>query len=571
MTAEPRFSNHFDVWPSRSQFRTGEGIFLQFELPMPTQPLDLLHIVVMNLQVPVFEMNVEVSTLIGQGMSLPLQGRFAAGGYHVLCRLPAGDKLFTAKTAFDIRNHWREAPRYGFLSRFGPEATADDLVELQRFFTRFHLNVVQFYDWMERHDALVPQSSEFVDPMGREHSVAVIKKRMAAMREIGGAAMAYAAVYAALRDFADAHPDDALLDNKGAQYELIERFYLMDIRPESAWRDHILKEFRKVSEFGFDGFHLDQYGFPKSAKGADGATIWLDQQYASFIVACRQQLGDEAGLIFNAVGTYPLHTVTGSPQDAVYVEMWPPMTRYRHLRETIREVKLQTDGSKQVILAAYLHPFSQGASAEALTRTALLTSAMIFCSGGYHLLLGEREGILTEAYYPSYGPFPPGLFAPLRVMYDILTADQAILSGPGVVDVSASFACGINDDVVVEGAASSIDPEPGHVYVRVNKTPSGLVIHLLNLLWIVHDEWNRLHDEAFSPTPQLRLRVEWNDDCQTIWTQNAGEGGWVPQAAKWVPHLRGQALEVSVDPFDVWAMILIPYPNTVEPLPNTVQ
>jgi len=475
-------SDMFDVWPAKSQFREGERIVLQFELPTETPSQDLLNLVVTKLQVVVFELTVQVSTLTGQEMSLPLDKRFAQGGYHVVCRLHSGDKRLISRTAFDVRHHWRDAPRYGFLSRFGPEAADDDLVGLQRFFTRFHLNVVQFYDWMERHDALVPRSPDFVDPMGRLHSTAVIKARMAAMQEIGSAAMAYAAVYAPLRDFADAHPEDALLDNTGVQYALIDCFYLMDIRPESAWRAHILEEFSKVSEFGFDGFHLDQYGFPKTGKGADGATIWMDEQYASFIFACRQQLGDEAGLIFNAVGTYPLHTVTESPQDAIYVEMWPPLTRYRHLRETIREVKLRTDGSKHVILAAYLHSFSQGASAEALTRTALLTSAVIFSSGGYHLLLGEHEGILTEAYYPSYGPFATGLFAPLRAMYDILTADQAILSGPEVVDVSASFACGINDDVVVEGAPSSIDPELGHVYIRVTKTGYGLVIHLLNLL-----------------------------------------------------------------------------------------
>lgn len=66
---------------------------------------------------------------------------------------------------------------------------------------KFHLNVIQFYDWMYRHDDLVPRQDEFVDPMGRTMSYKVIREKVAALHDKGMAAMAYGAVYTGLKDF----------------------------------------------------------------------------------------------------------------------------------------------------------------------------------------------------------------------------------------------------------------------------------------------------------------------------------------------------------------------------------
>ena len=43
-------------------------------------------------------------------------------------------------------------------------------------FHRLHLNAVQFYDWMYRHARLLPPTDDFVDPLGRELSLATVRR-----------------------------------------------------------------------------------------------------------------------------------------------------------------------------------------------------------------------------------------------------------------------------------------------------------------------------------------------------------------------------------------------------------
>ncbi len=493
-------------------------------------------------------------------------GVFSEGGYHVACELQRTEGSWTARTAFDVRAHWRNAPRYSFLCNFAPidpqVNMQEDMQEnMQTFFRHFHLNVTQFYDWMERHDALVPRESEFVDPMGRKLYTEGIISRMQALREIQSAPIAYAAVYASLADYAQTHPEQGIYDNQGVQYSLIDRFFLMDISEDSLWREHILAEFGRVVQFGFDGLHLDQYGFPKSAQRRNGTTMWMDGAYLSFIDACRETLGDQTGLIFNAVSGYPTHAVSASAQDAVYVEVWPPMVRYRHLCALIERVRREAAGTKQVILAAYLKSFGakQETRPDAIARSALLVTAVIFASGGYHLVLGEAGGMLAEAYYPDYNTMVPELYDPLRAMYDIVTADADLLSAPDVVDVSWSFVGGINEEMLIQGAPISLEPDMGTVWVRVTLTKPGLVLHFINLLWVDHEEWNSVHEEPFRPAPPLDVSIEWNHPVDGVFVQRAEAPGWIRADVDWTSHVRGKALHLTVPSFDVWSMVFVPY------------
>ncbi|KLU60842.1 cycloisomaltooligosaccharide glucanotransferase precursor [Peptococcaceae bacterium CEB3] len=547
----------FDLYPTKSQFRPGERVQILIvasddgkgEVPVEIRVFHhhrLLRTSTARLR--------QILDSVG-GFDL---GIFAEGGYRVVANLEVDSGVITLRTAFDVKEHWREAPRYGFLCDFQPQNTYD---EIQTFFRKFHLNVVQFYDWMERHDALVPKSPEFIDPMGRRLTATGILSRIQAMKEIGSAPMGYAAVYASLSDYAVTHPEEGLYDNQGVQYSLIDIFYLMDISEGSGWRSHILEEFARVIEFGFDGLHLDQYGYPKSARRLDGSALWLDNAYSSFINACRERLGDGVGLIFNAVSGYPVHSVNTSAQDAIYVEVWPPMVRYRHLLELVTRIRASVASRKQVILAAYLKPFREKKDADpfAAARSALLVTAVIAASGGYHLVLGEAGGILTEAYYPDYVPMISELAEPLRAMYDMITADADLLSAADVVDVSWSFVGGINDQVLIDGAAVSVEPEMGKVWVHVTTTRQGFVVHLVNLLWVEHEEWNSIHDEPFQATPPLAVTIEWNHPVEDVWVQRAEEAIWRKAEWTWKPHVRGRGIYLTVPSFEVWSMVFVPY------------
>lgn len=551
-----------EIFPKQAQFRPHEPVEIYVHVPTGLNEAESIVIEVLRYQQPIRTVKVSIAEL-SHNNGIVNMGRHSAGGYRIVASLLVGDSTRKARTAFDVRQHWRETPRYGFLSDYHPR---NSYQEIQDFFRKFHLNAVQFYDWMERHDALVPTTHEFVDPMGRTLMTEGILTRMYAMKEIGTATIAYAAVYASLLDYAQAHPNEGMYDNQGVQYNLIDIFYLMDITEESSWRSHILGEFERVIQFGFDGLHLDQYGYPKSAKRNDGSAFWMNDAYVSFINACRERLGDTTGLIFNNVSSYPAQATAKANQDAVYVEVWPPMVRYRHLTELITRVRLSTQAEKQVILAAYLKSLRENpdANRDAIAKSTLLVTAIIYASGGYHLILGESGGMLTEAYYPDYVPMTNELVEPLRAMYDIITADADLLSGLDVTDVTWSFVDGFNDMVVIDGAPISVEPRAGAIWVRVTTTNQGLVIHLINLLWLQHDEWNAIHDETFLQSPPLNVRIEWNHSVSEVLVQKAEDAVWERVEPEWTPHVRGQGLHVTVQPFDVWAMIFVPYEANVE-------
>ena len=93
------------------------------------------------------------------------------GGYGV--RISTEDGVWEG--AFDVVSDRRTEIRYGFLSDFS-SGDGDRLdVEWMR---DLHLNAVQFYDWMYRHDRLLPPTEQYDDPMGRQTDLSVISKKI---------------------------------------------------------------------------------------------------------------------------------------------------------------------------------------------------------------------------------------------------------------------------------------------------------------------------------------------------------------------------------------------------------
>ncbi len=68
--------------------------------------------------------------------------------------------LQVCSTSFDVVTNWRKSPRYGFLSDFHPNEAGDS--EDIKMMTKLHINLVQFYDWMYRHDDLVATDEMFI-------------------------------------------------------------------------------------------------------------------------------------------------------------------------------------------------------------------------------------------------------------------------------------------------------------------------------------------------------------------------------------------------------------------------
>jgi len=318
------------------------------------------------------------------------------------------------------------------------------------------------------------------------------------------ATIAYGAVYGPEPEFILDRPDWLLYDAAGEPLHLIERFYITDLRP-GGWREHILGEFESaIRDMGFDGIHMDQYGFPKLAYDSDGELVDVGAQFGPLIDEAATRVAavrDGAAVIFNAVNAWPLTAVAGSDQAAVYIEVWSPHDTYRDLVALVRSARAAS--GKQAILAAYLRAFHEpGSAAEWSLRFA---TAVINAAGGHHLLLGEGDAVLREPYYPDHGRLTHDGLSVARRYYDHTAANAHYLHAGDLQPVESYYATGINTALNLVGAPASVSPEAGKVWIAIAQRPGQYVVNLVNLTGMDDEQW----DVARSEPPALEgLRLE---------------------------------------------------------------
>jgi dextranase len=129
-----------------------------------------------------------------------------------------------------------------------------------------------------------------------------------------------------------------------------------------------------------------------------------------------------------------------------------------------------------VVLAAYVQP--------TLEHNARLMDAIIFASGGGHIELGERQGMLAEAYFPRYGTMNPRLAEAMRQYYDFAVRYQEII-GPRTSDSTKSYVGRID----VDGVATSPAERTNKVWPIVRRGEGFLALNLINLLGLHSPEW----------------------------------------------------------------------------------
>lgn len=409
---------------------------------------------------------------------------FDLGGYGVALVADGGT---VARTAFDVLADPFERPRYGFVVTL--DASADVAADVA-FFRRMHLNLAQFYDWGWRHSELLPPAREYVDPLGQPRDLTVVNDVADAFDAAGVVALGYSAVYAVGNSEVTEWQDELLLRADGVPYRLGDDFLTLVDPAGPRWLEHYREMLaRALAGTSLHGFHLDQYGWPKRALRGDGAVVDLDASYATMIGAVREAV-PEAKLIFNNVNDFGTAQTAGCPQDASYIEVWPPhdelgdlgllATRTRALRP-----------QHPPILSAYLSCYAHD-TAERADAAAELVMATAFSHGATHLLLGEAGHVLTDPYYPKNHVLPEASHALFARCYDTAVRWGDLLFDPSQQDVTEFMTGGINNDVVfrAEGVRFSTKAEPGTVWTRVVRTVHGLVIHVINLLAQEEVEWD---------------------------------------------------------------------------------
>jgi len=320
-----------DVYPLKAQFMKGEKITIRMELENPLKEDISAGLIVKVSHIDEIEEVIELSAReIKAGESIvidvelePRDEDFKGYGVDVgLIR--DGVQIEELSTSFDVVSDWRKTPRYGFLADFYRE-DIDDKKDVESL-RKLHINMVQFYDWMYRGDMLVSPSEEYIDMMGRKVNSRVVKQKISYCHELGMHPVAYGAVYSASREFYEKHRDWALYDGNSEVLKFIDRFYIMNISPDCPWHAHIIKQYEKAIDImGFDGIHMDTYGFPKKAisiRGEEKKTEYLDEHFPILIENTRKTLSarkQDVCLIFNNVGNWPVDSIADTSVDAIYI------------------------------------------------------------------------------------------------------------------------------------------------------------------------------------------------------------------------------------------------------------
>lgn len=532
-----------DISMSKAQYILGEPIYVHINAPAGTD----VQITIRHLA--------DAPITYHSGMIPP-----GIGGYGVdVC---VGDTVIS--TAFDVVKNWKDSIRYAFISDFSEDDLNDD--RDITWIKNAHFNAVQFYDWMYRHESLLPPDSKYTDPLDRVLSYPTVLSKIEGFCVSGIMPIAYCAIYAASRDFWKKHKDWGLYSKNGQPMSFGGWLQFMDISRGSKWREHILSEFQETAvKAGFMGVHMDTYGFPKDAYNADGAPVNLSEEFHALICdvkRCLNEISEENGVIFNCVGNWPVESVAKSTVDAVYIEVWPPNERYSHLVSLVRNA-LIVGQKKPVILAAYISPFLTASTPDEISaaeNALLLTFSVIHACGGTQLVLGENGCVLCDPYYAKYKSLRPGFLSEIQKYLDYSVRMSELLDNRLVDDVSAEFTGGINTEFVFTGAACSPFPEINTVWTVIGRASDMYVIQLVNLMGLEHDYWNkgqRRPDTVNSLSVEALVDYEvkgvyaaspdWNDGrpCDIIYTLKQTD--------------RGQTVCFKTPPLVIWTSIWIEF------------
>jgi dextranase len=472
-----------ELLPTRTVYLIDEPVGIEVRGLGEPAPLTVWH-----LGDPVASVDVSADGIVELGV-LP------AGGYGV--------ELGTARTALDVVVDRRCVLRYGFVVDYRP---ARDPAAVQDNLRRLHLTGVQFYDWAYRHADLLGAGEEYRDALGQPVSLATVRTLVRACHEVGSDALGYAAVYAVGRDEWPKWEHDALLTATGAPYALGDFLFVLDPAAPD-WLEHFTADLAAATEIvGFDGYHLDQYGYPKLAHRADGKRVDVAQSFVEMITGVRAALPD-ARLVFNNVNDFPTWATAHTPQNAVYIEVWKPQLTLGHLAQTVTRARADA-GGKPVVVAAYQHVYDTAATDAADLATAL-TMATLFSHGATQLLCGEADRILVDPYYVRNKTADSSTADLLQRYYDFAVAHRDLLFPPGLVEVTSSFAADYNDDIEVSYETVAVEQlaTAGTVWRRITRlSPGTYAVHLINLAGQDDTQW----DAARKPPARIgtgRLRI----------------------------------------------------------------
>jgi dextranase len=194
------------------------------------------------------------------------------------------DGVLLAEELTTVGAHQGERPVHGFATSF----TDGDVGEVLEWHRALRSTVVQVYDWMASYTEPLGPLTGWEDPSHRPVSFEGLRALASGLRELGAITHAYAPIYAVGNAFAAEHPEMLLYDGSGAAILFLDQIVLAN--PGNVdWQRHFVASYGSAADaIGFDGFHIDTYGYPRVAQDADGNQIDMRAAYESFLRFIRE-------------------------------------------------------------------------------------------------------------------------------------------------------------------------------------------------------------------------------------------------------------------------------------------
>jgi dextranase len=395
--------------------------------------------------------------------------------------------------------------------------------------------------------------------MGKAMSKKAVTGKIELCHQHGMSTMAYGAIYAASKEFYDQHPTWGLNDSGGTPITFIDIFYIMNVAESSPWHQHIIDEYKKtISQLGFDGIHMDTYGFPKKGYDNDvksGEVIEMDQAFPVLINNTKEQLSkikEDVNIIFNNVGNWPVYATAPTDQDMIYVEVWEPYNSYEHIQRIISEARSFTD--KPIIISAYLKPFMSDDHVKAGYALKLMTACVV-ANGANHLIMGENQGILTQGYYVDYYPLEDDLFGEIRKYNDFMVRYSELFYNQKLRDVSMTHAYGDNLEYVFKGAPCSPSGEQDKIWTIIREDSDMKLLSLINLRGN-DDGWN-VAKKAPMVVDELIIEIQLEKEVDQVWVTSPEIQSLISIPYQVTDGVRGRLLTLTLSELDIWTVVVI--------------
>ncbi|MFZ0170827.1 MAG: glycoside hydrolase family 66 protein [Acidimicrobiales bacterium] len=489
-------------------------------------------------------------------------------GTYVIEALDADGQVL-AEELTTVAAHPGERPVHGFATSF-QDGDVPAVLEWHR---ALRSTVVQVYDWMASYTEPLGPESGWKDPSNRPVSLKALRALAVGLHALGAVAHAYAPVYAVGNAFALEHPEMLMYQGDGHPIRFLDQIVLAN--PANVeWQRHFMTAYGSAADaIGFDGFHIDTYGYPRVAQDVDGNTIDLRVAYESFLGFVRAARPLDL-VSFNQVNGAPSATSLPAGPGFRYCEVWPPNDCWRHLEALLDRSSgnaglLARSPARDPLMRGSIACYPpvwgidsasgpvEGAGREASLRTVLCTEAVATCLGASALIYGDQTAALCDPYYPKHARLTADEAATVVAWrHFALRCRDLFLEG----EDTSWYEIDDENGAVSAIATAPVRPEPvgSALFARVVQADGRVTISVLDLTGSQNGRWSEPTPKGDVSSVTLKVLLDhpehWRADAAVL---GAGGDRFAPLVAREVPHRQGRALELEVPIVSGWSVVRV--------------